>query len=141
MIHSKIRYGFSLLEIILALFIFGVAILPLQFLFSEGIDANKAIKEYSTAINLAESQLHKYVNVINNLSKTSTISISKQDDTAEIVSGFADKLKFLNGLKVSSTVQAVPPTLASSAYEITIEVEWNKKERYHLNTIVVQRED
>ena len=133
--------GFTLVEIIVALFIFGVALLPLQFLFSEGIDANKAIKEYSTAMNLAESQLHKYINLINNLSPGSSISLAKQDDTTEVASDFPDQLKYLSNLKVLSTVRKLSTTIASSAYEVAVEIEWSKKEKFRLHTIVAQRED
>ncbi|MBI4778629.1 type II secretion system minor pseudopilin GspI [Candidatus Desantisbacteria bacterium] len=58
--RPKIEYGFTLLEVMVAMAIFAVAVITLLSVFSNGLNLTRATNDHTQAIILAQSKLAEF---------------------------------------------------------------------------------
>ncbi|MBF0500067.1 MAG: prepilin-type N-terminal cleavage/methylation domain-containing protein [Candidatus Riflebacteria bacterium] len=133
-------HGFSLVEIIITLSVLVVALVPLLRLMSSQAVSARDIRDHSIVMNLVEGQLHKYICIVNAANASSSICLVKEDITSEIVADHKGELgSLVNSLQMLVTVQ-VCPECPDHAYEILVEATWEKVKKFHLYTVVAERD-
>ncbi len=133
----------SLIEIVLAIAILILALIPCSSLFSQGISALRDIRDRTVIINIAEQQIHRYIHDINNLDPGIPMSFIDRDITQDIVEEYNDKLAYIKNLKIVATVQ--PSSICvNGAHEIKIAVQWKsgtRSAKFTLFNIKARREN
>ncbi|NLI79723.1 MAG: hypothetical protein GX442_25175 [Candidatus Riflebacteria bacterium] len=131
--------GFTFVEIVLAIGILAIGFLPMMSLFGSQAVTVRDLSDHAIAMNLAEHQLHKYIQIINNLEASDTVYIQDEVLTPEIKGLCPEQVKWLTGFKIAGTVrQAV--SAPDRGYEVNIVATWGNRKRFDLFTIVPQRE-
>ncbi len=131
--------GFTFIEIVLAIGILAIGFLPMMSLFGSQAVTVRDLSDHSIAMNLAEHQLHKYIQIINNLEASDTVYIQDEDLTAEVRGLCPEQVKWLTGLKMAGTVRRAAAA-PDRGYEVNIVTTWGNRKRFDLFTFVPQRE-
>lgn len=139
-IFVRNRLGVTFTEIVIAFFILGFAIVPLHRVFSQGLDTVREMRDYMIVMHIAEAQVHKYINIISNLTSGDTLDLQKEDISGEVQAELSDGLESLNGLKVSATVKLSTATGGKGAYDIIIEGVWGSHGKFNLMTVAPIRD-
>ncbi len=107
--HRETGNGFSLLEVMVAVAILGIAVVALFQVFSAGLRGTKKSKDYTTAIIIARSLLDE--------------AYAVRDPT-----GLEENLEFEGGFNASREVEEIPDEEGrGTMYIITVRVTWGKK--------------
>ena len=140
--RTSIR-ALSLIEIVLAIAILILALIPCASLFSQSISTLRDIRDRTVIINIAEQQIHRYIHEINNLDSGTPMNIIDQDITQDIIAESQDKLAYIKDLKIIATVQ--PSSICvNGGHEIKIDVAWKsgtRSAKFSLFNIKARREN
>lgn len=126
----------TLIEVVVAVGIFAFVFIPLMSLFSSNVDTFRAVREYVTVIHIAEGQMHKFTNIINNLAPSDTISYINEDLTPEVIRDYPDNLSWLANLKITGTVCLAAATDGVGSYQIIINAAWGNDRNYSISSVV-----
>jgi hypothetical protein len=138
--RSDLRSGTSLMEVVVALAILFIGLVPLLRLMSSQAVSAKDIRDYSVVMNLVEGQLHKYINMVNNIDGSDTLALNREDVTAEVLAARQGELKDLaSSLKMFATVQK-STQCPDFAYDVQVEASWENGKTFQLFTVVIRRD-
>lgn len=131
--NFKIKRGFTLLEILIILFVVGIMISGIIPLFLSVITANKSAEHYSTAYRLADSQLEE-------LRSTTFEEIDATYTGIEegVSSDISDILP--EGEIIITVSDEIDGSAQTNIREITIDINWNFKstKNYTVSTLIAE---
>ena len=123
----KKENGFSLVEILVAIFILGAALVPIFIMFSEGISLTARSTELNLAVNSAQDKMEEIRNMTHN-----SITIGTWPDE-EIAVGERDFIRHVT-VAESGIVGA-----GGNLKKITVEVFWSHEDTTHSTSLVTYR--
>ncbi|NLI79825.1 MAG: type II secretion system protein [Candidatus Riflebacteria bacterium] len=116
--------GFSILEFVLALAIFAMAVLAFSPVFSQGISFTKDIRDYSILTNLGEELIHNYQVQIQDNIGGPPMSFFEEDITEMVKKDFPNPVfTSFSRFQVLGTVR--PSLLCeNNGFEIMVRIIW-----------------
>jgi hypothetical protein len=130
----------TLVEIVLALGILMLGLLPLLSLFGAQAVTIRDLGDYSQAMNMAEGEIHRYVQLVQALPASETFALFEEDVTAEARGLFPEQAAQLGlGLKVIADVRALSDAPAYG-FQIRMKVLWGDRRVIDLATVLARRE-
>ncbi|MCG2711617.1 MAG: type II secretion system GspH family protein [Candidatus Omnitrophica bacterium] len=123
------KNGFTLIEILIALMILGIGLVSVLAYLPTALDASKKAADITIAALVAQ----KYIEEIKSAS-INDITFADTFDTAEVFINDSDFTGFYYRIDVSDTG-------ASGTKDVTVDVRWNFKGKYYIesfNTMIVK---
>lgn len=128
--YSRKKHGFSLVEVLVSLFIFGILFAAIFKAFAPtATDSHNLLRGYSFAMNLANRQISKMEAEIERFGQPETLELNKKVDITSDMQTDNAAIELLKNLKVVCKVtpgEVEDPTL-ENLFKIEIEVNWGNR--------------